>query len=118
MPLREGNVAAVRELFAQCLEIRRTLGDQWSIADSLEAYAALASVESRPLDAARLCGAAEAVREAIGALLPTGERRRHEQDVTAARAQSDDASFAGAWAEGRALSPAQAVALAQDMRRE
>jgi hypothetical protein len=42
------------------------------------------------------------------------ERAEYDHTVAAIRAQLDDAAFAAPWAEGRAMSIAQAVAAAFD----
>jgi hypothetical protein len=65
-----------------------------------------------PERTARLLGAAEALRAAIGLPLPPAERPDYERTVAAARAQLDEAAFATAWAQGRAMSLDQLVAYA------
>jgi predicted ATPase/DNA-binding SARP family transcriptional activator len=112
LAVRQGNLAAAREFHEESLAIRRELGDKWSMADSLEALAALVLGEEKPEQAALLWGAAEALREAIGAPLPAGEQARHDSDVATARAQVGEAVLTAAWAEGRQMSPEQAIVYA------
>ncbi|HSH77162.1 MAG TPA: hypothetical protein VLA19_01370 [Herpetosiphonaceae bacterium] len=57
-------------------------------------------------------GAAEALLEPSGELLPPAERSKHERHVAIARAQMDEAAWQAAWAEGRAMTLEQAVAYA------
>jgi hypothetical protein len=57
-------------------------------------------------------GAAEALRETIGLPLAPVDRAAYERNVAAVRAQFDAASFAAAWAEGRAMTLEQAIAYA------
>jgi predicted ATPase/DNA-binding SARP family transcriptional activator len=64
------------------------------------------------LDGVRLLGAAEALRERIGAVVAAFDRAAYEETVTVARAALDGAAFAAAWAEGRRLDPEQAIELA------
>ena len=66
--------------------------------------------------AARLFGAAEALREAIGTPAPLCERPDRDDNVAAARARLDDATWEATWAEGQAMSLGEAVgyALAQE----
>ena len=52
---------------------------------------------------ARLYGATEALREAVGAPLPPVDRPDHDHKVAAARAQLDEAVWKTAWAEGKAM---------------
>ena len=66
----------------------------------------------RPRPAARLFGAAEALRERHGVKLGPTERARLEQAIAPARAQLSEAEFAAAWTAGRALPIEQAIAVA------
>lgn len=62
--------------------------------------------------AARLWGAAEALREVIEvtAYIYAPDRSLYQSQVTAARAQLDDeAAWEAAWAEGRAMTPEEAI---------
>jgi hypothetical protein len=52
--------------------------------------------------AARLLGAAETLREAIGAPLSPRERVWYDHDVSAVRAGLGEADFVEAWAAGKA----------------
>jgi DNA-binding CsgD family transcriptional regulator len=79
------------------------------IAGSLRGLASIAALAGYSARAARLYGAAEAVREAIGAPIP----RHHsptERAIAKARAALGEADFAVAWNEGRGLALADAVA--------
>jgi non-specific serine/threonine protein kinase len=100
------------------LESVRELGDRPGTSFALLVEAALAGVRNEPARAARLWGAAEALREAIG--LSMGHQDRVDYDyegrVAAARAQLDDAAWQAAWNEGRAMSPEQAVDYALQSR--
>jgi len=59
--------------------------------------------------AAHLWGAAEALREAIGTPIPPVYRLGHERAVAKVRAQVSNDTFVKAWAEGRAMTPEQAM---------
>ncbi len=59
--------------------------------------------------AARLWGAAEALRYMVGSPLPPVFRADYERSVTAARTQLGEKAFTAAWAEGRAMTPEQAL---------
>ena len=72
----------------------------------------LAVAEGQPARAARLGGAAEALREALGAALHPVLHPGHDQAVQAMRAALGEEAFAAAWAEGQALPLEEAVALA------
>jgi DNA-binding NarL/FixJ family response regulator len=60
--------------------------------------------------AAQLWGAAEALREAAGIPLPPVEVADYERSVSEACVQLGARAFAAAWAEGRAMTPEQALA--------
>ena len=62
-----------------------------------------------PRRCARLYGAAEALREAIGAPLRPAELRERERRVALVRAALGDEVLEAAWSEGRALTPDQAL---------
>jgi tetratricopeptide (TPR) repeat protein len=105
--------AAAWILFEEGLAITRELGDRNGIAFALEGRATVIATLGNPLRAARIWGAAEKLREEIGAPLPSNERPRHDRRVAAARASiNDDAAFDLAWREGRASTLDQATELA------
>lgn len=86
------------------------LGYREGVAECLGDLAGFAARGGAPVQAARLFGAAEALREATGAPLEPGLHDRHERLVAAARAALTPDEFAATWADGRVLSPAAAVA--------
>jgi hypothetical protein len=69
-------------------------------------------------EAARLFGAAEGQRTAIGKTLLPWDRADHNRYVETARAALGEAAFAVLWAEGRDLSLKQAAAVALASRRD
>jgi predicted ATPase/class 3 adenylate cyclase len=115
----QGDYAAARALYEESLAIFRQLGDQRGIALALDGLAALAAAhQGQPERAARLSGAAEALREAVGAPLSPHERAEYHRHVAATRAALGEEAFAAAWEAGRALSLEQAVAYALDETQE
>lgn len=75
----------------------------------LEDFAASLCPHDQPLDVTRLFGAAEAIREIIGIPLSGALARFHDQGVTTVMQLLTPEAFAGAWAEGRAMTLEQAV---------
>ncbi len=75
----------------------------------LEGLADMVAMHGDPAWAARLWGAAEALREAMGAPISLVERASYEHLLTAARTQLGEKSFAAAWAVGRSMTPEQAL---------
>jgi predicted ATPase len=112
--LIQGNYIAARSLFQQSLSIKTELVDRWGICFSFEGIAATDAVLGQEVFAARLWGATECLREEVGAPLPPNDRQRYEHFISIARASlADDAAFDAAWAEGRAMTLDDAIALAQ-----
>lgn len=83
------------------LAIRRALKNKEGIAACLEGLAAAAGAVGQLEQAARLFGAAEALRESLGASLPPAERADHDRQSAAVRAALGQPEFAAAWAQGR-----------------
>jgi predicted ATPase len=104
--LAQGDRPRADELFRESLALRKDLGEKQGIAESLEG---LASTAQEPQRAARLFGAAEALRESIGAPVPPVEQPDVQRAVTAVRAQMGAAAIDAAWAEGRKLPLEKAV---------
>jgi predicted ATPase/DNA-binding SARP family transcriptional activator len=120
--LAQGDPIQARLLLGESLALFHELGDKEGIAECLEGLAGVASapgaLQEQPLAsarrAARLCAAAEALRQAISAPRIPIERSRYDAVTTAARAQLGTPGFAAAWAEGLAMPIEQAVAYALD----
>jgi predicted ATPase len=128
----EGSRAAT--LWSESLVISRRLGDKNRLSECLEGLASMAlppahigsartdrgSHESQPrsevpvsaLRAARLYGAAAALREVVGAPGGVKQRAEYERHLADARALRDSGALAAAWEEGRAMSLDQAIDLA------
>ena len=98
--------------FTESLELRQALGNTLGIAECLEGFAALAAAAGRPRRAARLCGAAEALREITGAPLLDADRAEHERLVGGLRSRLGERTFAAEWAAGRATGPEDAARFA------
>jgi ATP/maltotriose-dependent transcriptional regulator MalT len=106
---REGNPAAARTLYKESLALARETGIK-NIAFCLEGLAGVVATRGELACAAKLWGAAEALREAIGAPIPPVDRAEYERIVAAARSHLGEKAFAAAWAEGRTMTPEQALA--------
>jgi DNA-binding CsgD family transcriptional regulator len=105
--------SAIR-LFQESLAVWSDTEDATSIAICLEAIAGTLCGLGRPWDAARLLGAAEALREQISYPVPRGALPTYRQTVSGIQERLSMLQFATAWLEGRALSPAEAIALARE----
>jgi hypothetical protein len=107
--LLEGDAEQAAQLYAASLRIMWELSNRLGVASRLEGWAEVALAQDRPTRVARLCAAAAALREAIGAPQWPIQRARFDRTVAAARAQVDEAAFAAAWEEGRALPLEQVI---------
>jgi len=85
------------------------LGDKKCAPRCIEALARVAVSQGRAERAARLFGAAQALRDAIGTVLFPAERADHERELAAVRAGTTDARFSRAWSEGQAMTFDQAT---------
>ncbi len=110
--LARGRVEAARPLVREALQRFDEVGDREGLAEALEQSAVLVGRDGRPEAAARIAGSAAGLREAIG-VPPASDydRERLEQGLEPVRSALGDA-FAAAFAEGRALDDAAAVAQA------
>jgi DNA-binding CsgD family transcriptional regulator len=108
--LARGDSADAVGLYRQSLGLSRDLGEWAGVAGDLEGLARAAAARGRPGRAARLLGAADAVRREAGR--PPMLVDRPGAEAAAARAALGEAAFAAAWAEGRAMTLEQVVACA------
>jgi ATP/maltotriose-dependent transcriptional regulator MalT len=100
-------------LYAEGLKLAAEVGDKADIALCLERLAELATLKGEQARAARLFGASEALLEAIGISLgvQAKDHSLHEPVTEELRVRLEDTSLE-ALAEGRAMSPEQAIGYA------
>ena len=106
---RLGEFAAAHVLYEESVAIARKVGSKWLIPFCLEGLADVVAVQGELTWAPRLWGAAEALRDAIGAPLPPVYQADYERSLAAVRSSLGENAFAAAWAEGRLMSPEQAI---------
>ncbi len=95
--------------FGESLSIRWGMQTQEEIAHGIANFGVLSAARSEHALAARLLGAAESGREAIGLILQEPERTTYAQAVEVVRAGLSADLFTACWAAGRALPLDQAV---------
>ncbi len=113
--LRQGNASEAGRRFKTALELAVRLGDRRGIMRSFEALAACAAAHNMPLMAARLLGAADRLREAMGVYGKAARPKSAPQPSPASDDSVNDARLAAAWQEGRAWSITYAVAVAMSV---
>jgi tetratricopeptide (TPR) repeat protein len=114
MAVERGDYAQARACLSECVQIVQELGDRPTACRALETWAGLAAAEagSKIERAARLWGAAERLREAIGSPLPPSIRKEYDRLVTETRNALGEKAFASAWEAGCAMTWEEAVAYA------
>jgi predicted ATPase/DNA-binding CsgD family transcriptional regulator len=117
----QGDATKARELAEESLSISIELGYMRVIAYGLEHLAEISAAMGEPMRAAQLWGAEEALRDgeiASGSFLPNMPYIKHEsytRSMAAVRSHLGEKAFAIAWAEGRAMTPAQVLAAQQSI---
>jgi hypothetical protein len=106
---RLGDHGRARTLLGESLALSKRLGSTFSLVENLETLAELAGDLGDPRRAARLWGAAGALRETAGIPQPPVERRGREPYLIDARSGMDEADWTKAWEEGRVMNLDQAV---------
>jgi predicted ATPase/class 3 adenylate cyclase/Tfp pilus assembly protein PilF len=113
----KGDTARAQQLLEESLLLWRRLGDKWDVADTLEELAAVHCAQGKASSAATIFGAAEALREVIGARRSPLETETYEKRMTDLRARLDETSFGAAWSDGRDMEMDDAVDFALGVRK-
>ena len=106
----EGDYAAAQTLYEQSLAISCELSEQWVAAVFLLELGNVVAAQQKLAWAAQLWGAAEALRDAFGVPIPLAQRADYERSLSAVRVHLGERAFAAAWAQGRSMTPEQALA--------
>ena len=105
----QGDYAAARALLEESLKITLELCYKWDTANWLEGLAAVVAAQGEPLRAVWFMSAAQVLREAIGTPLPSLFQAIHESTIASAHTHLGEQAFDAAWAEGRTMTPEQAL---------
>jgi len=98
-----GDFAEAATQFAASLPLWQEIGSRELVAEWLAEVATLATAAGAPERAARLIGAAEALRDVLSHAFTLPERAAFERAAGAARTALGDIAFAAAWADGKSL---------------
>jgi uncharacterized protein HemY len=109
---RQGHFAKAKPLYRETLQEWQKIGHRAAIAHELECFAFIAKAQEEDQRAVRLLGTAEILRENINIPMNPPERVEYDREVNDLRVNMDEAAFAKTWAEGRALTMEQAIAVA------
>jgi predicted ATPase/class 3 adenylate cyclase len=105
--IQQGDHANARSMFEKSLSLAYSLGIRMRVAAAFEGLAASAQALGETQRAGRLLGAAEALRESIGAPLPTPSQTIHGHP-------DEDREWLEAVADGKAMALEEAVSFALD----
>jgi predicted ATPase/DNA-binding CsgD family transcriptional regulator len=100
--LHSGDVAAAAARLRESLVLRWRLGPGSEVAAGLAGMAGVALCVGQGTQAVRLFGAAEAMLESTGFVLPPADEQVRRVDLAAIRLQLDEGAFVAAFAEGYA----------------
>jgi hypothetical protein len=95
--------------YAEALELFHQLGDRERVAGGLRFFASRASIRGSCQESARLFGAEEQIRDAIGEPLLGKYREPREAAIRATKASLGEVGFAAAYATGKAMPAGEAV---------
>jgi non-specific serine/threonine protein kinase len=108
--LAQGDLAGAQERLAAALTQFHNLGDRAGISWCLASLGSAAALDQQPERAARLWGAAERLRAALGSRRAPAARATYDRAVALARTEIGEDAFAAAWAAGQALPLDSAIA--------
>jgi predicted ATPase len=110
--LEQGQVIRATELFRESLDLAQHIA-QWPVGvECLAGLASIAVARGQLRRAVRLFGASEALAETTDYELPPEDHARIDRQLAAVREQLGELAFNVAWADGKALSVAEAIDLA------
>jgi tetratricopeptide (TPR) repeat protein len=109
---RAGALDEAEEVYRETIRAWQHLGSRGAIANQLESFGFLAVGRGDLPRAARLLGAAEVLRERVGAVMLLPERIEYDRYLERLRASLDPAKLESEWAVGRAMSMEQAIDMA------
>jgi predicted ATPase/DNA-binding NarL/FixJ family response regulator len=115
LELQQGKWDTSASRSRQALTIWRDLHDLYNVAMIIEILAWPISAQGLAQRAARLLGAAEALRRVVGAVLIPVFQADHDRALTTAQAALGESVFAAVWAEGRAMPVQQAIEYALEV---
>jgi tetratricopeptide (TPR) repeat protein len=108
---REGDDGRAAALCEESLRLNRAIGAEEQAVEGLQTMILVLTARGQARCAARLAGAAVALREALDVPLRPYAQSLQAEAMQAMRAALGEEAFATAWADGRALSVEEAVAL-------
>jgi DNA-binding CsgD family transcriptional regulator len=106
----QGDFTVARRQYEESLAISDELGEQRVIAACLVGLGEVVAAQHKLTWATQLWGAADALQDSLGVSILPIELADYERSLSAARVHLGERAFAAAWAQGRAMTPQQALA--------
>ncbi len=110
----EGHYQRAKTMYRETILEWKRIGHRAAIAHQLESLASIARMEEHNQRAARLFGAAEALREKIEIPMTTAERVEYEREIAGLKSGMGESVFASVWVEGRKMNMDQAIDFARE----
>jgi tetratricopeptide (TPR) repeat protein len=110
--MEQGEYEVARALLKESIVLCREVGSTWDLTDILEEVAYVAAGLGNAGDGLRLYGAAEALRDLLGAPIPPSEFPAYQRRSSAVRAGIDHSEGDRLWLSGRLMALDAAVDLA------
>jgi predicted ATPase len=101
-------------LYRDCLLMFQKGADYGGLPFALESVAGLAYIKKQPEKAARILGAADALRKSTNLPLPLPYSSAYQKKLSIVQQQLDPSTFDLAWAEGHAMTIDHVITLALD----
>ena len=114
----QGDDAAAAAMFEDALDRYWGQGDPWGAGAAIAGLATLAAARREALRAARLFGAADALRDRVGAFLPVADSATLNRAQETVRRTLRDQPFATAVAAGRTFPVEEAITEARRLSRD
>jgi tetratricopeptide (TPR) repeat protein len=109
---QQGQLGEAAQIYRETLPAWAQIGNRGAVARELECFGFIAITTGQGERAARLLGAAEALRQASNSDMTPPERVEYDRALSQLHAILDQTALAAAWAKGRKLELEQAVACA------
>ncbi len=106
---REEDYRQAASLFRDSIGLCRDLGATGLLATGLDGIAAVSALTGQFQRAARLLGAADALRSVTGVSTTFFFRAGRDRTFSAVRAALGEEAFADSWSQGQAMTPEQAI---------
>jgi predicted ATPase/class 3 adenylate cyclase len=108
----EGNYPEAIQAYHKTIKEWQRMGHRAAVAHQLECMAFIAKALEQMEKAARLLGAAEALRQRIDIPMAPQEQAEYVGEVADLKANMDEKDFTSFWADGRSMTMEQAIELA------